>query len=279
MTHFSIACSKKYALSPFYKGNKPLACNAPLWGMTFRKAGSMRFRWNEANSTRDALLSEIASAASPALTPVPLELIHSTIVYDVSVPEDTFTMQGDGILTINKLLLPTVTVADCMPIFFYEEESGAFGLVHSGWKGTGIIKNALELARQNYGTRIENVCVALGPHIRSCCYIVDETRAAYFKNTFGESCIVAYDEDERAENTRARIQWNNSGKKLYSLSLERANLAVLEKIGVRDENIAITDDCTCCNDIFGSFRRESAGICEAEKWKHFTVQAAFCGWM
>ena len=239
----------------------------------------MRFRWNETNSARDELLSEIASTAACALTPVPIELIHSTIAYDVSMPEDIFAMQGDGILTSNKLLLPTVTVADCMPIFFYEEESGTFGLAHSGWKGTGVIKNALELARDKYGARIENACVALGPHIRSCCYIVNETRALYFKDAFGENCIAAYDTEKYTQKTRALAQWNNSGGKLYSLSLEKANLAVLEKIGVRDENIAIADDCTCCNDIFGSFRRESAGICESEKWKHFTVQAAFCGWL
>ena len=264
---------------PFYKDNKPLVHTAPLWGMTFRKAGSMRFRWNETNGIRDTLLSEIASTASCALTPVPLELIHSKIVYPVSLPEETFAMQGDGILTINKLLLPTVTVADCMPIFFYEAESGVFGIVHSGWKGTGIIKNALELARDKYSAHIENTCVVLGPHIRNCCYIVDETRAAYFKRTYGEACVAPYNPEEHAGKTHTLANWNNSDGQLYNLSLEKANLTVLEKIGVRDENIAIADDCTCCNDVFGSFRRESAGIPEAEKWKHFTVQAAFCGFL
>ena len=44
---------------------------------------------------------------------------------------------------------------------------------------------------------------------------------------------------------------------------------VLEKIGVKDSNIAICSDCTCCNQIFGSNRRETS------QGNSFTVQAAF----
>ncbi|MDE5897813.1 MAG: laccase domain-containing protein, partial [Treponemataceae bacterium] len=63
--------------------------------------------------------------------------------------------------------------------------------------------------------------------------------------------------------------WKNGGGALFRLSLERANLAVLERAGVRDENIVILEECTCCNPLFGSNRRETL------EGGGFTVQAAF----
>ena len=53
----------RLGLFPFYKNNSPFAEGAdglrPLWGMTMKAAGSMRFRWNETNPNRDRFLSEL----------------------------------------------------------------------------------------------------------------------------------------------------------------------------------------------------------------------------
>lgn len=258
--------SGRYTAFPFYCDGKPLLSDAVRWGMTLRKAGSMRFRWSETNSERIKLLSRIAGQEH---VPVSLELIHSRTVYDIHDFSDTFGLQGDGMITAEKQLIPVVTVADCMPLFLYDPVTGVFGIVHSGWKGTGIIGDAVRLAVQNYGASPGTICIAIGPHIRSCCYIVDESRAAYFRENFCDGCVEPYE----GECT----DWNTRGGKLFRLSLEKANLAVLDRAGVRDENITIAGDCTSCNPLFGSFRRETAGLTQDEKWKKFTVQAAFCG--
>ena len=89
---------------------------APVAGMTLRAAGTMRFRWNETNPTRQLLLQKIRGSREI----VPVELIHSHIVYDVHNASDTHNLQGDGIITRNRNLLPVVTVADCMPVFVYD---------------------------------------------------------------------------------------------------------------------------------------------------------------
>jgi polyphenol oxidase len=266
---------KKYVLLPFYYAGRPLNDDAPVWGMTLREAGSMRFRWNETNSVRMKILSEIAGRCQGhALTPVQLELIHSKIVYDVTSFSDTFGLQGDGMITRQSGLLPVVTVADCMPLFFYDPVTGVFGAVHSGWKGTGIIGEAVCAAERNYGARPENICIAIGPHIRSCCYVVNRDRAEYFRRNFCEDCITPYEPEH--DGCKAQ-KWNRDGGMLYRLSLEKANFAVLDKAGIREENIIVADDCTSCCGIFGSFRRETADVPEAGKWRSFTVQAAFCG--
>ena len=268
----SLAKDRDYALLPFYKNGKPffenLPCDelypVPLWGMSLLAAGSMRFRWNEENLRRDSFLQKLAenkyAMNSAAKKIVPLELIHSKIVYDLKSGDETFGKQGDGMITRNRNLIPVVTVADCVPIYFYDTESRAFGIVHSGWKGTGIVADAISLAQKNYGANEKNILVAIGAHIKDCCYAVDEARAKFFADEFGAGCV--------------KKIYEKDGEK-FMLSLERANLAVLEKIGVLEENIVVAKNCTCCESSFGSFRREAAPLDIVDKSRAFTVQAAF----
>ncbi len=241
---------------------------SPVCGLTLKAAGSMRFRWNETNPNREKLLALLSS--QQAL--VPLQLDHTHIVYDVHNANDTQNKIGDGIITTNPALIPTVTVADCMPLYLYDPVSGVFGIVHSGWKGTGIIVDAINLAEKNYGARAEDFCIVLGPHIRDCCYIVNKERADWFASNFTPDCV-------RPLESGVEVEWNTGGGPLYRLSLEKANLAAIKKAGVPDENVWVHPACTCCfkapdSDLFiyGSNRRETT---EAGAPDKFTVQAAF----
>lgn len=360
MKKFSLCASgKNYALFPFICDEKELSGGEyPVCGMSLLRAGSMRFRWTEENKNRDLFFSTLcgkknfcrggAGKAEGCVSetaemremsyvptvraenflpvPVPLELVHSRDVIILRNGKEAQGRQADGLLTKNKTLLPSVTVADCVPVFFYDRRNGVFGVLHSGWKGTGIIKTALQKAKEEFGTRAEDVSVVLGPHIRSCCYIVDEERANYFAENFTPDCVEAaetlyYGEtlnSSAALNCGATLKFsapsgNFKGKKMFRLSLEKANLSILQKCGVQACNIALCTDCTCCSEsdekgagsqgckwsgsdrsggqncnsraapeyVFGSFRRETSRLDPAlpmdERWKYFTVQAAFCG--
>lgn len=244
---------------------------APVCGLTLKSAGNMRFRWNETNPNREKL-KWLNSENTPSNTGelVPVQLDHTHIVYDIKSAEDTRDKIGDGLITTNRTLIPTVTVADCMPLYLYDPVTGVFGIVHSGWKGTGIIVDAIKLAGKNYGARVEDFCIILGPHIRDCCYIVNEERANWFAENFTPDCV-------RPLEAGVKVDWNTGGGQLYRLSLEKANLAAIKKAGVPDENILIHPACTCCfkeNGIYkyGSNRRETKENGAPDK---FTVQAAF----
>ena len=253
-------------LFPFYKNNSPFERGAnglrPLWGMTMKAAGSMRFRWNETNPNRDQFLAGLCERCGGApgkggagRQVVPLELIHSKIVYEAREAGDTFQKQGDAIITKNAALVPVVTVADCVPLYFYDAGTGAFGAAHSGWKGTGIAAEVVLAMKKHYGSDPRDILCAIGPHIHDCCYLVDGERAKYFADNFGSACV---------QNNR--------------LSLLRANLSVLEKAGVLEENIAAAKNCTACDARFGSFRREAAALPDRpgqDKSRLFTTQAAF----
>ena len=180
-------------------------------------------------------------------------------------------MIADGIVTKEKCLMPTVTVADCLAIYFFDSVTEAFAIVHSGWKGTGIAINAIKKMEENFGSQPKDISVAISAHIRSCCYTVEKERAVFFKNNFGDDCVHELPETSEAYKNHKK-RWNNSGGKLYALSLEKANLNLLIQSGISDENIVILDECTSCNTKFGSNRRETL------LGKNFTVQAAFVRW-
>lgn len=283
---------KKYITLPFFENGIPIEKCSPRWGMTLRVAGSMRFRWDEENKLRDQMLAEICGnhSASAPLFPVSIELIHSKIIYCVEKHDETLGKQGDAIITKNYSLLPTVTVADCVPIFFYDKKSGAFGVAHSGWKGTGIASDVVCEMCKKFDTSVENILVAIGPHIHKCCYFVDEERAEYFVKNFGAECVTEIRKENLSDEQCGKIfsdgdsgvkcdNGNNSndcdkGVKKFWLSLENANIVSLKKIGVKEDNITVASDCTCCNGMFGSFRRQTCGQGEP-----MTVQAAFCGYL
>ncbi len=281
MTRFSLdIANQKYVTFPFYKNNKELK-DAPMCGMTVKAAGSMRFRWNETNDNRNEFFHGM-------LIQKPVELIHSKLVVDLHRGNEADGVQADGLITTKKDFLPVVTVADCMPLYLYDPVTGVFGVVHSGWKGTGIVGEAIKLAQADYGSCASDFSVVIGAHIRDCCYIVNEERANYFADNFGSDCVRPLEEGGvcHAGGRGLSVSWNNGSGKLYRLSLEKANLNVLARAGVQEENIAVCNDCTCCNELLGSNRRETADFLaknhnasKDELSRCFTVQAAFIGWI
>ncbi len=257
--------SGDYVFVPFCFGGELLDLKSfPGWGMSLKNASSMRFRWNETNPAREKFLSAVAKNSSP----IAIEQNHTKIVYEIESERDSFSKIGDGIITKNKSLMPVVTVADCVPIFFFDVDSCVFGVVHSGWKGTGIVQQWLSLAQHRFNVVPKNVCVAIGAHINDCCYVVDKTRAEYFCSNFTPDCVAPVKKGEVLCKGSA-ASWNCGNPPYFRLSLLKANLEILRKCGIPEENIIVSSNCTCCNEEFGSNRREISLS------NTFTVQAAF----
>jgi polyphenol oxidase len=146
-------------------------------------------------------------------------------------------------------LLLTITVADCLPIYLVDRRTGAFALVHSGWKGTGIVVEAVRTMASVYGTRAADLAVTIGPGIGACCYTVPDERYELFRARFGPEAV------QRGPDGSCR------------LDLRAANELLLEREGV--ERVTTITDCTSCNPLLGSFRREGPAA--------FTRMLAFIG--
>lgn len=216
----------------------------PRYGISLASIGSLKPR--EDALRRNAFFSSVG--IDPNLV-ISLSQTHSKIIH---IAKDTAEFisfpEGDGILTKNPNLVPSVTVADCMPVYLFNPVVGCFGVLHSGWKGTGIIGEALESAKKEWNAQASDFYILFGPHIHSCCYTVDLERAEYFQYHFSKNSVVL---------DSIRVAEGNLWP--YRLSLVEANKQLCISLGIPEAQIHDSGFCTCCNDIFGSNRRQGAG--------------------
>ncbi len=141
----------------------------------------------------------------------------------------------DGLVTNVPGLVLAAFYADCVPLFLVDPVHRAVGLSHSGWKGTvgKIGKRTVELMKEQYGTRPEDLTAAIGPSICQDCYEVSEDVIGQFQEAFEETYWkeIFYEKPD--------------GK--YQLNLWRANELIFREAGLLPERILTTDLCTCCN--------------------------------
>lgn len=150
----------------------------------------------------------------------------------------------DGLLTNKKGIALCTYHADCAPIYFYDKNKKVIGLAHSGWKGSlnNISSSMILMMKKEYGSKVEDVLVAVGPSIGDCCYEVKDDVASLFEKTFSN-----------AFNKGIIIKREN---KIY-LNLWKANKLNLLNLGIKKENIKLSEVCTSCNiDKFFSYRKE-----------------------
>lgn len=139
----------------------------------------------------------------------------------------------DGLVTNEPGLILCTSFADCVPLYFVDPVRGAIGLAHSGWRGTvnRMGEKMVQTMEKQFGSRPENLLVAVGPSICVDCYEVGEEVAEEFRKAFPKTEVLRKGKKE--------------GK--YQLDLWKANEAILFDAGIRKEHLEITDLCTCCN--------------------------------
>ncbi|MFQ3547266.1 MAG: polyphenol oxidase family protein [Termitinemataceae bacterium] len=252
----SLSCGD-FFFFPFIANGQPLSGVSCV--LSSRVAGDMKYTSGTVNPNRQRFFSTLSMAAGRALNNVyACEQIHSRDVVLVEADRSWESPQADGLATADPSLWLSVTVADCMPIFLRNREGTHMAILHSGWKGTGILSRAIELFANRWQIEARELCVVLGPCIQSCCYEVDEERARIFEAEFGwrgtgpdilppvvRREFTGKDPSESMGTTSVR----------FYLDLMAANLRLLQDAAV--EHVAVCTDCTVMNPNLGSFRRES----------------------
>lgn len=173
----------------------------------------------------------------------------------------------DGLITNEAGIILATFYADCVPLFVVDPVHGAIGLSHSGWRGTvgKMGKVTLNQMAAEYGTRPEDVSVAIAPSICQGCYEVSEDVALAFAEAFPQDDQKAVEYLRRYRKKIAQEDIDNclfykkeNGK--YQLNLWYANFRVFRDAGVPDEKIEVTDVCTCCNPELLFSHRASNGL-------------------
>jgi YfiH family protein len=236
---------------------------APLTGISC--GVSSRFAGDMAYSGGTSRLALLKALGLDPLRVYSLNQVHSreVLAVDRLCPP---VLPADGMVSDDREIILSVTVADCLPVYLFDTETGVFGLVHSGWKGTGIALSALKLMAERWGTRPEAIAAALGPCIDSCCYKVDGERAAAFEKEFGVIPMPAEPAPDIAFFKQVTRREDTPGGPAWYLDLKAANVRLLAGGGVR--NISVCNGCTFTDERLGSYRREGEG---------YTRMAALCG--
>ncbi|SFA77893.1 conserved hypothetical protein [Acetitomaculum ruminis DSM 5522] len=149
----------------------------------------------------------------------------------------------DGLICNQKGILLAGFFADCVPVFLFDPEKNCIGIIHSGWRGTvkKIGKKAVEIMEKEFYCNKDNIIAGIGPSICKECYEVSHDLYDEFSKVYSEKILNKL--FEKKEN----------GK--YLLDLWLANKYNLLESGLLEENIEITDICTCQNkDILFSHR-------------------------
>ncbi len=144
----------------------------------------------------------------------------------------------DGLVTNIKRLPIAIFFADCVPILLFDAKKEVIGAVHAGWRGTvgKILANAINVMKENFSSDSDDIFAAIGPSIGSCCFNVSQDTIKEFEKANLSECI---------KQTKGSTY----------IDLPNANKIILERCGVKPENISTLKMCTKCNtDIFFSHR-------------------------
>lgn len=153
--------------------------------------------------------------------PMCLQQIHSDIIIDVDVIDERI---GDGLISRKKDFFIGIKIADCLPVYLFNDES--ICLIHCGWRG--VIQGIARVAAQRLGT----YKYVFGASIGSCCYEVSGRLVDLFCRRYKDAIIVR--NQKRFLNLKA---------------------AVIEDLGSR-HLLASLDLCTKCHpEYFYSHRR------------------------
>ena len=161
---------------------------------------------------------------------------HSSDVIVVRSKEDAGgQIHADALVTDIQGLCICVMGADCVPVLVYDSVNKVVAAVHAGWKGTvaSILTKTLLKMQTEFGCKIENIQIGIGPSISQEKYEVGEEVYLHFKENFGVHTELIFTYDSKSNK--------------YFPDLWLANKMQAMKMGVLESNIEIAGICTFSN--------------------------------
>ena len=179
-------------------------------------------------------------------------------------PDFSLAEEGieDGLITNKKNFMLATTNADCILLLFFDPVKKVIANTHSGWRGTlqRISVKTVQKMIKEFGCHTQDIICCICPSIRKCHFEVDKDVKDMFQNEFcdiEENKFMDIQEnkdktihitdfiEEKIENTK----WN--------IDTVLINKILLQKEGLKPENIVDSGICSVCNsDIVHSYRME-----------------------
>lgn len=145
---------------------------------------------------------------------------------------DPVPYDADGLVTNVKGLPMMIYIADCIPVLLCDAQNEVIGAVHCGWRSSvaDILKNAVD-AMVRLGAKPESIGAAIGPGI------------GWDHFEVGPEVVEAA---ERYVGDISDLVRNSENGK-YMLDLKRVNARRLVQLGLKEEHIDISQECTMCS--------------------------------
>jgi YfiH family protein len=146
--------------------------------------------------------------------------------------------EGDALISNQPGIMLSVRTADCLPILMADTRNRAVAAIHAGWRGTilEIVPKTVQAMADKFGTRPDDLVIAIGPGIGACCFEVGPEVAIQFSRFFPERS----DLDQRTK-----------------VDLVETNLRLLGRNDGSMRQIATSGLCSFCRaDLFHSYRRD-----------------------
>ena len=164
--------------------------------------------------------------------------VHGNVVLPVTSADrhvvfSDVPYEADGIVTAEPGLPIICFTADCVPVLLYDAVNRVAGAIHCGWRSSvsDILGNAVSEMKK-LGAEEKNICAALGPAIGKCCFETDDDVP---------NAVTAYLGGE----TDGLFVRRPDGKTM--VDLRGANRVRLLQLGLSEEHIDISDECTFCS--------------------------------
>ena len=168
---------------------------------------------------------------------------------DINLEEYSRT---DGIVTQKENLVLSTTNADCILLLFFDPVTKTIANTHSGWKGTlqRISVKTVQTMVNKFRCKSEDIICCICPSIRKCHFEVDKDVKDLFEEEFKDLNI--------GKNTD--IIEKQKDKEKWNIDTVLINKIILEKAGLKTENIIDSGLCSVCNkDLIHSYRVEKEG--------------------
>lgn len=140
---------------------------------------------------------------------------------------------ADGLVTAERGLPLMCFVADCVPALLCDAENGVIAAVHCGWRSS--VADILGVTVEKMcalGAHPDSICAAMGASIGRCCFETDDDVPRAVEEYLSGEADGLF--DRRAD-----------GKTL--VDLRAANARRLVQLGLRQENIDVSSECTMCS--------------------------------
>lgn len=158
--------------------------------------------------------------------------------------------QTDGLITNKNEIILATTNADCILLIFFDPMKKVIANVHSGWKGTlqRISIETVEKMKKEYNSNPQDIICCMCPSIRKCHFEVQKDVKELFEKEFSDLEQI----DEIIEKDENKEKWR--------IDTIKINKIILEKAGLKKENIIDSGLCSVCEaEQIHSFRVEKDG--------------------